>query len=229
MHKQVLGFALLFAAVLPVLADEPVTLPPAVAAQMKGGKKLGKVWLSPKFDVTKGFTVGKVDCLVNDYYSDVVQYFPSALRSLVMEGSPNVLDLSVVELKVVTRSAAGYETATMGVEGKVSGPDGELLMAFTTREEIANRENARADCMGAMDKVIYSLSKELGPTFQKALKAYHAMGQGQLLSSQLPPPPPPEKPLSTNERLLRLEDLKRKGIITQEEYEAKKKEILATL
>jgi hypothetical protein len=234
MKKLMLGsMLLLLAAAQPMAAEEaPTTLPPAIVALMKSGKKLGKVWMSPKFDVSKGFTIGHVSSEVEGFYADVVGYFPEALSRLTIPGSPNVLSLTVVELKVVERSGLGYETATMGVEGTVVGPDGGLLMAFTTREEISNRENVPADCMGAMDKIVWSLSRDLGKRFQDALEARKPVDTKTKAGAAYLPPPPPsaqEHPLSTNERLLRLDDLKRKGLITQEEYDAHRKEILQGL
>ena len=230
MKKLVIGSLVLAAAcVWPLLAEAPLTLPPAVAAQLKSGKQLGKVWINPRFDVTQGFVVDKVNCTVDNYYADALQYFPVALRRIAMDGSPNVLDLTVVELKVVTNSGLGYETGTVGVEGTITGPDGTLLMAFTTREEVENRENERGDLAGAMDKIVWSLSKVLGPTYERALEVKRKLAMEKIEGGAVPPPPAPEKPLPLDQRLMRLEDLKQKGLITQEEYEEHKKELLKNL
>jgi hypothetical protein len=185
--------------------------------------------MNPKFDVTQGFVVGKVECAVDNAYSDTVQYFPVALRRLAMDGSPNVLDLTVVELRVATNSGLGYETGTIGVEGMIKGPDGTVLMAFNTREEIANRENQRADLTGAMDKIAWSLSRDLGPGYERALEVKRRLAEEKIETGAMPPPPPPEQPLPLDQRLMRLEDLRQKGLITQEEYEAHKKELLKNL
>jgi hypothetical protein len=232
MNKFVLGSLLLLAVgVRPLLAEEPRTLPPAIYGQMKKGNKLGKLWISPKYDTSKGFVVGKVDSLAEGIYANTVDYFPYALSRLVMPESTNVLSLTVVDLKTIERASAGYYGADMTVEGRVVDKDGELLMAFQTREELFTRETVAANCQAVIDKIVWSLSRDLGKPFARALQIKAEMVQGHNPSGLVPPPPPRplEGPLDVKGRLMRLDDLLKKGLITPEEYKAHKEDILKGL
>lgn len=230
MRKQVLGSLMLLGAGLcPLQAQEVRTLPSAAYTLMKSGSKLDRVWISPDFDVAKGFSVGKVDTLAGGMYANTVDYFPYALQHLAFQTSPYSLSLTVVELSTVERSSAGYYAATMAVEGSVVDASGKLMMAFATREEVNNRGNVLANCEAVMDKIVWSISRDLGKPFQHALETRSAVIQGANPSGLVPPPPPAEKPLDVQSRLLRLDDLKRKGLITEEEYKTHKDEILKGL
>ena len=91
MKRLVLGSLVLLAAgARPILAEAIHTLPPAVYAQMKAGKKLGGIWISPKFDGAKGFTVGQVVAAaeLEDSHKNIIDYVPYALRRLATSDSP---------------------------------------------------------------------------------------------------------------------------------------------
>jgi len=119
MKKMILGLALLSAGLWPALAGELRTLPPNVYAQMKSGKHLGKVWISPAWQGAQGFTVGRMELAaeVDSDYANVIEYLPYRLRTFSTADSPNTLSLTVIEMSSVDRSSAGFFSATMGDEG----------------------------------------------------------------------------------------------------------------
>lgn len=233
MKKLILGSLVLLAACAqPILAETEQTLPAEAYTQMKGGGKLGKVWISPAFDGAKGFTVGKVyaSSTVEDPRANTVDYFPYALRRISTPASTNVLSLAVVELSTVDRGSMGMFSATIGVEGKIVDKDGKLLVAFWTRERADNRETPEKNCEAVMDRIVWALSRDLGKAFQRALETREALVNGVNPSGLVPPAPVvPEPPLDMKGRLLRLDDLLKKGLITPEGSKAHKAEILAGL
>jgi hypothetical protein len=291
MKRLVFAFLFLLAAGAgPVFADNVQTLPPEIYGQLKRGKELDQVWMSPKFDPGTGFTLGSITTELAESYqgvdADDLQYFPSALRRLVVPDSPNVLDLVVIDFQTNTKMGAWIFRASIKVEGQVKGPDGTVLMAFVTRKTVDNRESIRADCMVAMDEITWQLYKDLGPRY---VKAQEARGTGaymkqrtkaaKVLSSPTPsnvilapkpapaPAPAPaaptaatpapatpapsaeaapanaspaagepaqgdqlpDQPMDLKARLIRLKDLRDRGLITEEEYQAHRAEILKGL
>jgi hypothetical protein len=233
MKKLVLGTLLaLTAGIQPILAAPERTLSPAIYAQMKSGNKLGKIWINPKYDVTTGFVVGKVSSNAEGYFANTVDYIPYAFQRVIIPGSTNVLNMTVVEFSVVDNGTSGMFGATIGIEGQVVDKDGQVMFAFNTREEVNNRETVEKNCQAAIDRIVWSLAKELGKPFEHALQVRHDLESGELPNaSGLVPvrPPVQDRPMTLNERLLRLEDLKQKGLITPEEYKAHKEEILKGL
>jgi len=231
MKKLVLGTLILLAAgIRPILAEEVRTLPPEVYGRMKNAGKIGQLWVNPKYDRSKSFTIGKVNSLATGLYTSVVDYFPYAFGRLAIAESTNVLSLTVLELSTVERPSAGYYSATVGLEGKVVDADGNLMLAFRTREEASNREDPMTNYKAAVDKIVWSLSKALGKDFQRTLEVKQELVQGHNPSGLVPQPPPPaEAPLDMKGRLMRLEDLRQKGLITQEEYQTHKEDILKGL
>ena len=264
MKRLVLGSLILLGAALPALANNVKTLPPEVYGQLKRGKKLDLVYVSPKFNPATGFTLGSVTTQIDEsyqgIYADTIHYFPTALRKLVDPGSPNVLDLVVIDFKITDLFGKGSFIANMKVEGQIKGPDGELLMAFVTRREESARENLRADCNAVMDTIAWQLYKDLGPKYQKAAAARlggdavtlpaavtmapkaappnpapaapqqaPAAPQQALAAQPAPQGQTPADPTDARGRLLRLKGLLEQGLITQEEYQAKREEILKNL
>jgi hypothetical protein len=231
MKKLVLGSLLLIATGLqPLTATEVQTLPPAIYAQMKTGKQLGKVWFSNNYDVSKGFTIGTVTSQAEGFFANSIDYFPYALKRLAFNDSPYALSLTVIEFSTVDHASSGIYAATIGVEGTVKDQAGELMMAFRTREEINNRDSVLANCQAVMDKIVWSISKDLGKPWERAAEIRSGLVPGQNRSGLVPlPPPAPEPQLDLKGRLLRLEDLRQKGLITNEEYTAHKAEILKGL
>jgi hypothetical protein len=231
MKKLILGSLLLLAAGAgPLLAEEVQTLPPAVYGQMKKGVKADKVWRSPKFDGGKGFVMGKVSTLVDSPDANVIDYFPSAMARYAIPGSPNVLNLSLVGLEPVSKPTVGRYAMTMEVEGQILDESGEPVFAFRTREKVDNRENLREDTRAVMDRIAWILSKELGKDYEHALLVKNEVVTGVNPSGLVAPPPPTaQQPQDIQSRLLRLDDLKKKGLITEEEYKQHRDEILKGL
>jgi hypothetical protein len=192
MRKLVLGALIgLSIGVPPGLAAEVRTLPPAVYSQLKTGHKLAKVWISPRFEPAQGFRVGKVDSAVTSPFGAIVDYLPSALARLARPESANVLTLTVTELTIKEKPQISYCAATVGVEGQVAGPDGSLLMAFTTRQEFSASTGAAADCQGAVDTIVAAMAKELGMPLAKAVKA---RPKAAVAKAPLPVAPPAAAP-----------------------------------
>jgi hypothetical protein len=232
MKKMILGLALLSAGLWPALAEEVRTLSPNLYAQMKSGKHLGKVWISPAWQGGQGFTVGRVDLSpeIDSEYANVVEYLPYRLRMISTPDSPNTLSVTVTEISFIDRGSAGFFSAAMGVEGQIVDKEGKVLVAFRTREYDDNRETVTKDFQLVMDKIVWSLSKDLGKDFQHALEVREEVAGNKNPSGLIPPPPPPEQaPLDIQGRLLRLDDLLKKGLITPEEYKTHKEQILKGL
>ena len=232
MKNIVLGAALLLTVSgQPLLSEEVQTLPPGIYSQLKKGIRLDKVWKSPKFDGAKGFVIGKVDIAVDGPYANVIDYFPVALSRLAIPGSANVLNVTVVELDAVDRPGQGYCSATMGVEGQVLDPEGQPLFAFQTRETINIKETVQRNCQAVMDRIAWELSKNLGKDYLHALEVKNSLAPGAN-GSGLVPPGPPAPVVDSNDikgRLLRLEELRQKGLVTPEEYKTNKDEIMKGL
>jgi len=233
MKTLVIGSLVLLAAgAQPMLAAEVRTLPPAVYAQMKSGSKLGSIWISPKFDGAKGFRVGQVDVApeLEDPHKNVIDYIPYALRRIATVDSPYVMTMTMVDVDTVDRGSIGYFSAAVGVEGQIKDQDGTLLVAFRTREQIQNRETVEKNLLGSIDRIVWAISRDLGKSFLHALEVRKQLVEGVDPSGLVPPAPPaPEAPLDIQGRLLRLDDLLKKGLITPEEYKTHKEEILKGL
>jgi hypothetical protein len=231
MKKMILGLALFSAGLWPALGEEVRTLPPDVYAQMKSGKHLGKVWISPAWQGAQGFTVGKIQVVaeIDSPFANVIDYLPYRLRKISTADSPNTLSITVVELSSIDRSSVGHFSASMGVEGRIVGKDGNLLVAFRTREYDDSRETVTKNFELVMDKIGWSLSRDLGKDFIHALEVRQEVAGSKNASGLVPPPPPPEAPLDMQGRLLRLDDLLKKGLITPEEYKTHKDQILKGL
>jgi hypothetical protein len=127
------------------------------------------------------------------------------------------------------RGGLGGYSATMGVEGEIVDKDGKVVVAFRTREYNGNRETVLKNFELVMNQIVWSLSRDLGPAFSKALETRQAVNEGSHPSGLVPPPPPQEPPVDVKTRLLRLDDLLKKGLITPEEYKLHKEQILKAL
>ena len=230
MKKLVLGSLLLLSAGLRPLLAEERTLPPEIYAQMKKGIKLDQVWINPKYDTATGFNLGKVSTLADGIYANTVDYLKFTLEHLVVPGSPNILNVTVTQMDWVDHGAAGYFAASATVEGEVLDPGGNLMLAFSTHAKVANRQTVLDNYKGVYDKVEWSLYKDMGKGFQHAMDVKNQVTSGANPSGLVPRQPlPEEKPLDVQGRLLQLDDLKKKGLINEEEYKVHKAEILKGL
>jgi hypothetical protein len=236
MNKLILGsLILLGAGAGPLSAAEARSLPPAVYGQLKKGAKLDKVWISPKFDGGKGFVVGKVnrdDALLDNPDANIIDYVPNAFSRYTIPESSNVLNLTLVGLEVISKPTMGHYSVSAEVEGQMLDKDGQLVLAFRTQETVKNRENNKENSRGVLDMIAWRVSRELGKDYDHALLVKNEManGAGASPSGLLPPPPPKDQPsLDIQGRLMRLEDLKKRGLITEEEYKQHRDEILKSL
>ena len=232
MRKLILGSLVLLAiGSRPALAQAARTLKPALYEQMKAGLKLDRIWMNPNYDSGQGFVVGKVTCLADNPFANVIDYFPHALSRLAVPESPNVISLTVVDLGFVDRAAAGYCSATMEVEGQVLDAAGQVMFAFRTREEVKNRETVLENFHAVMDQIVWKLSKDLGKAFQRTLQVKQELTTGPNPSGLVPQAPvaTPAQTMDIKGRLLLLEDLRQKGLLTPEEYQKHKEEILKGL
>ena len=170
MNKLIIGSLVLLAAgARPGLSAAGTPLPPAIAGQMKSGKRLSKLWISPSFAPAQGFRTGAVDLAVPSLYGEITGYIPTALERVARPESPAVLSLTVTELSTRERSQNNYNEATVGIEGRVLDPAGNLLVAFQTRE-MYHGAGLMEDCRKAVDTIVAALAGELGLPVRKVVK-----------------------------------------------------------
>jgi hypothetical protein len=168
MNKMIIAsLVLLGAGVHPGLAAA-MRLPPEVAAKMRSGHRISKLWVSPEFKAAQGFRTGQVDSYVTSPYADITGDFPAAFSRLTRPESPNVLSLTLVELTVRERPQNNYLAATVGIEGRVTDPDGKLVMAFAARQESSSGAGVPNNCRRAVDTIVAALAGELGMPLRKA-------------------------------------------------------------
>ena len=170
MNKVIVTSLLALAAGLrPAPAAELKTLPPAVYAQLKSGKRISKLWVSPAFQPAQGFRAGQVDVAVTSLFAgDVAGQLPAALARVARPEASALLSLTVVELSTKERAQNNYREATVGVEGRLTDPDGNLLAAFQAREIANHGAGLSEDCRQAVDAIVAALAKELDQTMRKA-------------------------------------------------------------
>jgi hypothetical protein len=192
---------------------------------LRNGHKLDQVWINPKYDVASGFIVGKVETTVEGPFINTIDYFPGALQRLQIPGSTNVLNVTVTYLATREASLYGVYGATMGVEGSVVDRDGQVMFAFITREDSNNRESVPKNCVAVMDRVAWGIFKELGKPFQEAHERLEKAAFGNP-SGLVPPRPTQTQTLTVGERLIQLDNLRKSGLITDEDYNKHKEEIL---
>jgi len=168
MKKMIIAsLVLLGAGVRPGLAAA-VRLPPDVVAKMRSGHRISKLWVSPEFNAAQGFRTGPVDSDVTSRFADVTGDFPAAFSRLAQPDSPNVLALTLVELTVKERPQNNYLAATVGIEGRVTDPNGNLVLAFAARQESSNGAGVPGTCRRAVDTIVTALAGELGMPLRKA-------------------------------------------------------------
>lgn len=232
MKRLVLGSLVTLAAcVWPAAAQDLSTLPPEIRQHMKKGRKLDRVWKDPKFDTATGFTLGQVRTQAEGFYANTIDYFPVPLARMTIPGSTNILNLTVIELSVRQNFTNGSSSAIMTAEGEIVDREGKVLFAFSTRDEADTRENPTMNCKAVMDRIAWNLAKDLGQPFQDAIARRMAVSGNAESASGLPmlPPKPQDQQLSVGERLIQLDNLRKNGLITNEEYDKKKAEILKGL
>jgi hypothetical protein len=232
MNRLVLGTLITLAAGFgPMPAQDVSTVPPEIRQSMKKGRKLDLVWKDPKFDTGTGFTLGQIRTQADGYYANSIDYFPVPLSRMTIPGSTNILNLVVTDLAVKDNFTNGASSALMTVEAAIVDKDGKTLFAFITRDEVDTRETPLMNCKAVMDKIAWNLAKDLGQPFADAVAKRMAVSDKATSPSGLPmlPPKSQGQQLTVGERLIQLDNLRKNGLITTEEYDKKKAEILKGL
>jgi hypothetical protein len=232
MKRLVLGSLVTLAAGLwPMTAQDTMTIPPEIRQVLKKGKQLDLVWKDPKYDTGTGFTLGRVRTEAEGFYANTIDYFPVPLARMTLPGSSNILNVTVTDLTVRQSYTGGASTAIMAAEGVIVDKDGKPLFAFITRDESESREDPTMNCKAVMDRIAWNLAKDLGQPFRDAMAKRMAVSDKAVSPSGLPmlPPKPKDQQLSVGERLIQLDNLRKNGLITNEEYDKKKAEILKGL
>jgi hypothetical protein len=232
MKRLAYGFLVMLAAGLwPAAAQNPTTVTPEIRQAMKKGRKLDLVWKDPKFDTASGFTLGRIRTQAEGFYANTIDYFPVPLSRLTIPGSTNVLNVLVTDMAVKENYTSGASSAILSVEGEIVDKDGKVLFAFYTRDESDSRETPAMNCKAVMDRIAWNLSKDLGQPFLDAVARRMAVSGKTESASGLPmlPPKPQDQQLTVGERLIQLDNLRKNGLITTEEYDKKKAEILKGL
>ena len=175
MKKMVLVSALLLTAgIRHGLAAEACTLPPAVVAQMKPGRRVTRLYLSPGFPAlaAQGIRVGQVGSTVqHPFLETMLTYLPTALNRLAKPEAANVLSLTLTELSSRENVLRDQWSTAIGVEGQVLDPDGKLLAAFITREEASDLVGTTRNGRLAIDRIVATLARELGLPLAPSEKA----------------------------------------------------------
>jgi hypothetical protein len=232
MNRLVLGTLITLATGFwPMPAQDASTVPQEIRQVMKKGRKLDLVWKDPKFDTGTGFTLGQIRTQAEGYYANTIDYFPVPLARMAIPGSTNILNLVVTDLAVKDSFTTGQSSAIMTVEGTIVDKDGKPLFAFISRDEVDTRESPTMNCKGVMDKIAWNLAKDLGQPFADAVAQRNAVSDKATSASGLPmlPPKSQGQQLTVGERLIQLDNLRKNGLITTEEYDKKKAEILKGL
>jgi hypothetical protein len=210
-------------------AQEGSTLAPEVVKAMTKGQHLGMVWLNPKYDVATGFTLGKVSTQAEGHYANSVDYFPVPLLRYTLPGSTNLLNVTVISLSISEGFSSGKTGAEMTAEGEIVDKDGQVMFAFTTREVAHDGETPLQCCETDMDRIAWSIFRELGKPLHDAVLARNQGNTGANPSGLPTRPKSADQTLTVGERLIQLDNLRKSGLLTQEEYDAKRAEILKGL
>jgi hypothetical protein len=148
----------------PVAPPEPVVMVPlisdAVAADMKKGQGIDRIWISPAYDKARGFSIGEVRYQVEERNDGIDRYLPTALAEIAKPDAPCSLQLRIVQLELRS-SIKGISGANLKVEGVLTAKDGTLLAAFATRETVKGTGDLVDDCRTAARRVVLAITKNL--------------------------------------------------------------------
>ena len=78
--------------------------------------------------------------------------------------------MTVTSLTASEGSASGRTGAEMTAEGEIVDKDGEVLSAFSTRESANDGETPLQCCETDMDRIAWSIFRELGKPLQEAVR-----------------------------------------------------------
>jgi hypothetical protein len=136
-------------------------LPASIVEGMKKGAAFDKLWISPVYDRSQGFSIGEVRYFVDERNAGVSGYLPDALAEISKQDSPFALHLGIVELYVRQSANKQQSTVKLGVEGRLVARDGTVVAAFSTRESRFGMGDTIDDCRTLARKVVLGISKEL--------------------------------------------------------------------
>lgn len=148
---------------IPTVPQSEVVDPlisPVVWVEMKKGKSLGKIWIGPGYDRSRGFSLGEVRYRTNDRNDGIDKYLPDALAAISEKDAPCMLQLHIVDLAVRVNSK-GVSNARLGVEGRLLAKDGAVLAAFTSQEMATGTGDTIDDCRRAAKAIVQAINKEL--------------------------------------------------------------------
>lgn len=163
MRNHIFTALFLAATCLPALAsDDPKTLPAPIYDQLKSGRKLDKSYLTPDYDKTKGFKIGKVDYKAEYRSGDIITYLPKALSTLAKDDSPFTLNIAVVHVSTKTNALVGTIMGAVTIEGQIVDNNGKVVVAFRTKEKSASAGfGGRDDYSVAIDKIASAIAADL--------------------------------------------------------------------
>lgn len=121
---------------------------------------MAKVWISPAYDRSGGFSLGEVRYEVEARNDGVDQYLPGALAAICRADASSTLQLRVVQLQIRTQGQTG-SMARLGVEGNIIAKDGSILVAFSTLESAVGSLDLTDTCRTASRSVVSAIAKEL--------------------------------------------------------------------
>jgi hypothetical protein len=115
---------------------------------------------------------------------------------------------------------AQYKPEDIGLYGRVRliKEGCESVMLPVSTQAIASKMKVKLNCVAAAPAVVAPAAAPAAQQAPRAIPASPAMAA-----------PVPEVPATAKERLLRLEDLRRDGLINEEEYRSLRKRVLDTL
>ena len=140
----------------------PAAMPDSPEPMMKG-KHLSKIWISPDYDKSKGFTIGELSYRIAERDSAVSACLPSFLMEISVADSPFTLMLAVVAL---TREEHGSlldskSSAALSVEGRILTRDGRVVVAFQDRAYARGTGDLSTDMRQCVKGVVADIKKDL--------------------------------------------------------------------
>lgn len=130
-----------------------------ISSQMKRGKALGKLWISPSYEKSSGFSLGEVRYAVEDRSDGIDKTLPEELKKIAQPASPFSLQLRIVLLRVRVQKSTNV---TLRIQGNLTAADGTVVAAFETQEMITGSSASGIDeCRTAALNIAHALAKDL--------------------------------------------------------------------
>ena len=126
--------------------------------QMKQGRRVDKIWIGPRYNRYKGFTVSEVNYDVKVTNEVVVDYLPVAFNSIGKNRASHDLVVTVRRFSEKVSSVRPYNTNSMQVDGQIFDKDGRIVAAFQIdRTFPLSIEDTKA----AIDAIVLAVKKDL--------------------------------------------------------------------